>query len=195
MTHFLKTLLKTAIFTCIFVICTSLFVVYIVPIIFAEVPTHLSNGVDSMTRQMDNRFEDIANRNNAASDSDVIDVNGLERGTITKIVDGDTLDVGTKRIRLALVNTPERDEMGYQAAVDFTASQCRVGSTVFYDPDDGQRGGSYGRVIALVWCGADMSPNASLNALLIENGHAGMFTQFCRTSEFSTQQWAENAGC
>ena len=85
--------------------------------------------------------------------------------------------------------------MGYQAAVDFTASQCRVGSTVFYDPDDGQRGGSYGRVIALVWCGTDMSPNASLNALLIENGHAGMFTQFCRTSEFSTQQWAENAGC
>ena len=37
-------------------------------------------------------------------------------GIVTEIVDGDTLDVNNVRIRLTLVNTPERGESGYQEA-------------------------------------------------------------------------------
>ena len=41
--------------------------------------------------------------------------------SVTYIVDGDTLDVGSTRIRLALVNTPEAGQPGYTEAKDFTA--------------------------------------------------------------------------
>jgi hypothetical protein len=34
-------------------------------------------------------------------------------GTVTEIVDGDTLDVNNARVRLALVNTPETGAVGY----------------------------------------------------------------------------------
>src|SRR2546426_3601683 len=47
---------------------------------------------------------------------------------VTYIVDGDTLDVGSTRIRLALVNSPEVGEPGYTEAKQFTAETCPVGS-------------------------------------------------------------------
>jgi endonuclease YncB( thermonuclease family) len=62
--------------------------------------------------------------------------------TVTHIVDGDTLDVGSTRIRLALVNTPEVGQPGYSGAKQFTAGTCPVGSQAFVDQDDGQTGGS-----------------------------------------------------
>ena len=40
--------------------------------------------------------------------------------TVTYIVDGDTLDVGSTRIRLALVNSPEVGQPGYSEAKEFT---------------------------------------------------------------------------
>ena len=40
-------------------------------------------------------------------------------GTVTKVVDGDTLDINNVRIRLALVNTPETNQDGYLQAKQF----------------------------------------------------------------------------
>jgi endonuclease YncB( thermonuclease family) len=37
---------------------------------------------------------------------------------VTEIVDGDTIDINNMRVRLALVNTPERGESGYTKAID-----------------------------------------------------------------------------
>src|SRR6058998_4315919 len=74
-------------------------------------------------------------------------------GGVTYIVDGDTLDVGSTRVRLALVNTPEVGQAGYLEAKDFTAQTCPVGAQALVDEDDGQTAGSYGRMIALVYCG------------------------------------------
>ena len=113
-------------------------------------------------------------------------------GKVTKIVDGDTLDIDGTRIRLALVNTPEREETGYAEATEFTRLHCPVGSTAMYDMDDGQRDGSYGRVIAKVWCfGYPVeTPDTSLNAMLVNSGHAEIFHRFCNTSEFSSDEWA-----
>ena len=118
-------------------------------------------------------------------------------GTITKVVDGDTIDVDNVRIRLTLVNTPERGESGYSDAVAFTKQHCPVGTIAVYDPDEKQTSGSYGRTIAKVWCyGHDQAmPNASINAMLVERGHAEILTRFCYTSEFSGQQWAQDNGC
>lgn len=114
-------------------------------------------------------------------------------GKVTKIVDGDTLDIDGIRIRLALVNTPESGESGYAQATAFTRSHCPVGSTAMYDMDDNQKDGSYGRIIAKVWCfGYPVeTPENSLNALLIDSGHAEILSRFCSTSEFSNDSWAK----
>jgi micrococcal nuclease len=111
-------------------------------------------------------------------------------GIVTRVVDGDTLDVGDIRIRLALVNTPERGEPGYSEATAFTKSLCPVGSTVLVDEDDGQRSGSYGRMVAKVFCEGKI-----LNAELLYSGHAGMYTQYCSVSEFAGEPWAREYGC
>jgi endonuclease YncB( thermonuclease family) len=100
-------------------------------------------------------------------------------------VDGDTLDVGSYRIRLALVDTPESGESGYAEAKAFTAAKCPVGTTALVDEDDGQTGGSYGRVIAALSCGG-----ANLNAALLEAGLAVPVNSYCGVSEFANDAWS-----
>src|SRR2546425_2645214 len=107
--------------------------------------------------------------------------------TVAYIVDGDTLDVGSIRIRLALVNTPEVGQSGYLEASQFTAQTCPVGSQALVDEDDGQTGGSYGRMVALVYCGS-----VNLNAELLRSGHAVLVTYYCAVSEFANESWT---GC
>lgn len=111
-------------------------------------------------------------------------------GKVMKIVDGDTLDVGNHRIRLALVNTPERGQPGYSEATTFTSLLCPVGSSVLVDEDDGQTSGSYGRMVAKVFCGERI-----LNAELLHAGHAGIYAQYCSISEFADEMWARQYGC
>lgn len=112
-------------------------------------------------------------------------------GIVTKVIDGDTLDVGDIRIRLTLVNSPEIDEEGYDEAKAFTSTLCPVGSHVLVDEDDGQPEGSFGRMIAKVTCGE----NKILNAELLDNGHANLLTEFCAESEFATEDWVHEFGC
>lgn len=111
-------------------------------------------------------------------------------GTVTKIVDGDTLDVDNRRIRLALVNTPERGDTGFSEATAFTSLLCPVGSTVLVDQDDGQLFDRYDRMVAKVFCDGRI-----LNAELLYAGHAEMYTQFCTVSEFANESWAREYGC
>jgi endonuclease YncB( thermonuclease family) len=118
-------------------------------------------------------------------------------GSITKVVDGDTLDIDGIRIRLALVNTPERGESGYADATAFTNKLCPVGTIALYDEDEGQKKGSYERTIAKVWCMGYpvQAPKASLNSQLVYGGHAEILPKFCKISEFGDEPWAEKNGC
>jgi endonuclease YncB( thermonuclease family) len=111
-------------------------------------------------------------------------------GTITRIVDGDTLDIGNTRIRLALVNTPEIGEEGYREARAFVSALCPVGSQATADEDDGQTGGSYGRIIAQVSCDGKV-----LNEELLKAGLAEILPSFCARSEFGGESWAREYGC
>jgi hypothetical protein len=113
-------------------------------------------------------------------------------GTVTAIVDGDTIDVNNIRIRLSLVNTPERGDSGYSEAKGFTESTCPIGSEALVDEDDGQKGGSYGRLIGLVYCGKE---GLLLNELLLNEEHAQIFGDFCGVSEFSEEEWVQKFGC
>jgi hypothetical protein len=110
-------------------------------------------------------------------------------GTVTKVTDGDTIRVDGIAIRLALVNTPERGAAGYSEATAFTSSICPVGATALVDEDDGQTEGSYGRMVAKIYCGK------MLNEELLLAGHAEIYTQFCNVSEFGAEDWAIRQGC
>jgi len=105
-------------------------------------------------------------------------------GIVTKVTDGDTLRIDDIAIRLSLVNTPERGDAGYSEATVFTEALCPVGSSTLVDEDDGQTAGSYGRIVAKVYCG-----NRMLNEELLLSGHAGVYAQFCNDSEFAQEAW------
>ena len=121
------------------------------------------------------------------------------KGKVTGIVDGDTLDINNIRVRLTLVNTPERGEDGYTEAKEFVKSVCSIGTNVLVDEDDGQKEGSYDRLIGLVYCvGDDNSSNnkgALLNEVLLQRGYAVVFEEFCAKSEFSKASWVQEYGC
>ena len=115
---------------------------------------------------------------------------------VTKIIDGDTIDVKHLstgepiRIRLSLINTQERGEELYDAGKDFTANLCPVNSRIIFDQDDGQTGGSYGRVIGLVFCGGNL-----LNEELLESDLAVIDSSFCDVSEYKNDEWVQKFGC
>ena len=111
-------------------------------------------------------------------------------GIVTRIIDGDTLAVEGVTIRLSLVNSPERGEPGYDGANAFTASVCPEGSAAIVDEDDGQRSGSYGRMVAVVYC-----QGGNINEELLNSENALIVRQFCDESEFGGEEWATKHGC
>lgn len=113
-------------------------------------------------------------------------------GTVTKIIDGDTIEVDGQSIRFALVNAPELNNYGGQDAKNFVESVCPVGSSVLVDEDDGQTRGSYGRTIAIVYCN-DLTYN--LNEAVIASGYAIIDTPYCSQSEFGSHYWPQIYGC
>ena len=109
-------------------------------------------------------------------------------GKITKIIDGDTIHVDGKTVRLSLVDTPEKRDEGFKEATQHTKSTCPVGSFALVDIDDGQPQDKFGRQIAKVICG-----DVNLNESLLQSGNAVMFTSFCVKSEFMYESWASSA--
>ena len=112
------------------------------------------------------------------------------KGKISKIADGDTLDVGEKRIRLSLISAPELDQFGGIEAKEFVEKTCPVGSDVLVDEDDGQIEGSHDRIIGKVFCQGIL-----LNEKILENQHGEISTVFCSQSEFGNEEWATKHGC
>ena len=111
-------------------------------------------------------------------------------GQITRVIDGDTLLIDQTTIRLSLVNSPERDERGYQEAKDFASTVCPVGANAEFYEDSWQPVDKYGRSVGLVYCNDMM-----LNELLLTNGHAEISTYYCDKSEFGSEGWARAYGC
>lgn len=111
-------------------------------------------------------------------------------GTVERVVDGDTLVVDGETVRLALVNAPEMDEEGYDAAAEFASGICPEGSVAAVDEDDMQVERSHRRIVAVVTCGG-----ANLNEELLKAGHARIVEDFCASSEFAGEEWAIYYGC
>lgn len=111
-------------------------------------------------------------------------------GTVTQIVDGDTLKVDEQSIRFSMSSAPELYEEAGIESKDYLEKICPVGSRVLVDEDDGQTLGSYGRIVALVRCNGLI-----LNEAMISENHATLSTEFCSISEFSDSSWAKKNGC
>jgi hypothetical protein len=105
-------------------------------------------------------------------------------GIVTKVVDGDTLDINGIRIRLALVDTPEINQPGYDRAREFVESLC-LGKKGELDVDSGQRRGDrHGREVGVVYC-----DGINMNDKLMSNNLARILVQFCDITEFANQNW------
>ena len=105
-------------------------------------------------------------------------------GIVTKVVDGDTLDINGIRIRLALVDTPEINQPGYDRAKGFVEALC-LGKKGELDVDSGQRRGDrYGREVGVVYCNG-----VNVNAKLISNNLARILVEFCDITEFANENW------
>ncbi len=114
-------------------------------------------------------------------------------GVVTKVIDGDTLDIKTKDgkaivIRLALVDAPETSEPGYTQAKDFVSQKC-LNKAAEVDPDNNQDL-TFGRLVAVVYC-----EGHNINEAIIANGFATIYQSFCGVSEFADTVWAQKFGC
>ena len=65
-------------------------------------------------------------------------------------------------------------------------------SQALVDEDDGQKEGSFDRLIGLVYCGNE---RLLLNEHLQTEGHAQVFEDFCGVSEFSNEDLVQRFGC
>jgi len=106
-------------------------------------------------------------------------------GTVTRVIDGDTLIVNGITIRLSLVNTPEIYQNGYQSAKDFVKDLC-LGEKAKVNVDNGQPKDRYGRTVGLVYCNG-----TNLNQELRDNHLANILTTYCSKSEFANENWAD----
>jgi micrococcal nuclease len=114
-------------------------------------------------------------------------------GTVTRVIDGDTLDLTTIEgetitIRLALIDAPETEESGFDRAKNFMTELC-LNKNAEIDPDNNQ-GLTYGRTVAVVFC-----EGTNVNDAILENGFADIYQDFCGVSEFADENWAQEYGC
>jgi len=115
---------------------------------------------------------------------------GCIPGYVTENIDGDTIQIYGKSIRLVLVDAPERGQPGYEKARDFIANNCPVGSFAIVDEDDLQTEGTYGRILGVVHCNG-----VNLNDAILDAGLADLYARFCSSTEFESSKWAQNHGC
>ena len=113
--------------------------------------------------------------------------------SVQRITEGDTIKTKSgNSIRLSLVSAPELDEQGGVKSREFVRESCPINSQIFIDEDDGQLQGSYGRMIAKIYCGYS---DKSVNELVLENNHGTIYKKFCGISEFGKEDWAVKYGC
>ena len=122
--------------------------------------------------------------------SDCLGFESCISGNVSRIIDGDTIEVNDISIRFALSSAPEIDEEGGAASKKFIEVLCPVGSDVIVDQDDLQPFDKYGRMIGVIHCNGN-----NLNEELVESKYGFVNTHFCNSSEFMNQKWAQVYGC
>ncbi|HPA47979.1 MAG TPA: thermonuclease family protein [bacterium] len=116
---------------------------------------------------------------------------------VLKIVDGDTLDVRyqgrTERIRMLCINTPERNQRGYEEATDALHDLVEGKSVRLEFEESGKEARDvYGRLLAYLFVG-----DLNVNTELVRQGWSKHFTKYGRgkyAEQFeSAEQEAQSA--
>ena len=123
-------------------------------------------------------------------------------GRVSKVVDGDTLDVTLQeykisliaedviRIRLADIDTPEtRGPKACEAGKNASAytRAWLLSNYVFLDLDDKTGKDPYGRCVAVVYLAEDGKSERNFNKQLVDSGHA-VIEDF-KNNEFDPWSW------
>lgn len=123
-----------------------------------------------------------------------------EEMQVKRAVDGDTLEMyNGERIRMLGINTPEKNEFGYQEAKDFTAQLANKTVIAEYKEKD-----KYGRILGYIFYN-----NQNFNKKLIEGGFAHIYfydqdkyysdfkkaEEIARNKQSGIWRHSENYGC
>ena len=111
-------------------------------------------------------------------------------GTVTKIIDGDTIHVDDQSVRFALASAPNLEGYGGVDSKNFIQTICPVGSEVLVDEDDGHVLDDHARMVGMIVCN-DMI----LNEELLDTSLGHLELRFCSSSEFANESWAIKHGC
>ena len=91
---------------------------------------------------------------------------------VTKVLDGDTLDVNNgERIRLIGINTPEKNECYYKEATE-ELKKLTEGKVILLEIDNADKD-KYGRLLRVVYV-----KGINVNSHMIEKGFARVFDEF-----------------
>ena len=108
---------------------------------------------------------------------------------VTWVVDGDTIDVASgETIRLADIDTPEKDTPGYSEATQFMIDLVK-GKQVYLDVDDITRTDSSGqRLVCVVYVDYNSTHYENVNKALLEGGYAVVWDH--DNNEFEPSNWS-----
>lgn len=111
-------------------------------------------------------------------------------GTVTEVIDGNTLRVDEYSVRFSLASAPSLNAYGGIDSKYFMQTLCPVGSQVLVDEDDGYPSEDSGRIIGVIHCN-----DLILNKELLDADMGYLSSRFCDSSEFSNDSWAQKHGC
>ena len=133
--------------------------------------------------------DDMKNKNilNDTLQYDTNDCGTCYVGVVTKVIDGDTIKIDRKSVRLTLVDTPEKRQDGYNDATNLVLEYCPVGSSVLVDVDDIIISDGRGVNFAKITCG-----DTNINELLLNHNLAKMYNSSCTESEFMYEGWTRH---
>lgn len=122
--------------------------------------------------------------NNIVIHEEVLLLEDFESAKVIKIIDGDTIKVSIngieESVRFIGINTPEKNEPGFDQATDYTKSMLQ-NKEIFLEKDESNRD-RYNRLLRYIWLEMplDYSDNEKdiklFNGMLLTSGYAEIAT-------------------
>lgn len=115
---------------------------------------------------------------------------GEVKGTVAKVVDGDTIDVKDfGRVRLADIDCPEKGKVGGAGAMAY-ATKWLLGKIVYLDVDNKTGKDDYGRYVCVVYLAkrdGSLDESKNFNRMIVDSRH-GCVMDF-HNNEFNPADW------
>lgn len=116
----------------------------------------------------------------------IVEIDMVDR--VVEVFDGDTFEtLEVKSVRLADIDAPEIDEVGYEEAKVFLKSL--VGNKLVYIDIDDYGSTTWGRTVCLVYVRYNSTHLLNVNKELVDSGHAVVWDH--ENNEFDPYAWTE----